>query len=252
MTLVVERHVDGPATHALVIGVSYYRHLPGGAGPFLDNPLGLAQLSAPEASARQVLSFLTDEYRHAGAPLATVELLMTPMSGPAPETVSGEPLESPTMASVRTAVQRWFGRCNSDPGNVAFFYFCGHGIERDSQYLLMEDFGAFEPALLENTLDLIAFHRGLAQCAAGTQLSFIDACREVPRELKQFVTGTGQGLLDARLDGNLSRDAPILWAAAQGRKAFACGGRRHVRVAVAAFAGGAGASATPRGRKTST
>ena len=146
---------------------------------------------------------------------------MTPVSGPAPETVSGEPLKSPTMANVKVAVHEWFQRCHSHPDNVAIFYFCGHGIERDSQYLLMEDFGAFQPALLDNTLDLIAFHRGLAQCAAGTQLIFVDACREVPRKLKQLVTGTGQGLLDARLDGNLSRDAPILWAAAQGQQAFA-------------------------------
>lgn len=33
MTLIYESPIPGPATHALVIGVGYYHHLPGNINP---------------------------------------------------------------------------------------------------------------------------------------------------------------------------------------------------------------------------
>lgn len=238
MTLVVEREVHGPATHALVIGVAHYRHLRGGSGPVMARNLGLQQLQAPRPSVREMVAFLADEYRNRAAPLATVDLLVSPTT---PGAEGG-----PTMAAVKIAIQDWYGRCNSDPGNVAIFYFCGHGLERDSQYLLMEDFGAFEGSLMGNALNMTRFHRGMAQCAAGTQLFFVDACREVSRELRALVVSGGESVLEPRLDGNLARDAPILYATAQGRKAFARTGAstQYVQALLQSLRG-AGASKSP-------
>lgn len=228
MTLLVDRGVAGPATHVLAVGVAHYRHLPGGEGPCLQRSLGLGQIRAPAPSVQDLIDFLVTEYRNSVAPLGTIALLRSP-AGPAGGSghAPAEPVavEGATMAAVKAAVQGWFQRCTTDPRNVALFYFCGHGVERDHQYLLMEDFGAFEPALLDNSLDLARFHCGMAQCAAQTQLFFVDACRELPRELTSLVSGSAQSVLDERVEGNLARDAPILWAAAQGRKAFALEGQ---------------------------
>ena len=239
MTLVVDHGAAGPATHALVIGVPHYRHLPGGTGPFLRRDYGLRQLQAPLLSVAQLVDFLVDEYRRSLAPLGTVEVLLGSDSG-APATVRGTPVEPPTMANVTAAVQRWSDRCSGSPDDVALFYFCGHGLEREHQLLLMEDFGAHEGSLLQNALDVDALHLGMARCPAGTQLFLVDACRELPRDLFPLVSGVAQGVLDARLDGNLPRDAPILRAAARGRKAFAAQGQstQFLQALVQALRGG--------------
>jgi hypothetical protein len=49
--------VDGPATHALVIGVGAYPHLIGGTGRTKYND-GMGQLTSPPISARLFASWL--------------------------------------------------------------------------------------------------------------------------------------------------------------------------------------------------
>ncbi|HET6478699.1 MAG TPA: hypothetical protein VFG35_01480 [Actinoplanes sp.] len=61
-------------THALVIGVSAYDHLPSvGAGPF-----GLSQLGSTAIGAYRFAVWLRDHYRNPDAPLATIRLLLSP------------------------------------------------------------------------------------------------------------------------------------------------------------------------------
>src|SRR5271170_4855975 len=61
---------DGPAFHALVIGVSHYRHLPGGGGKRATNTLteGFSQLSAAATSALSVACWIRDNYGPPGGP----------------------------------------------------------------------------------------------------------------------------------------------------------------------------------------
>src|SRR4051794_38186136 len=67
--------VKGPATHALVIGVGHYPHLPGGASKKkVANPDGMGQLKSPPESARAVARWLIEEYR-SDRPLSSVALL---------------------------------------------------------------------------------------------------------------------------------------------------------------------------------
>jgi hypothetical protein len=177
----------------------------------LNKTLGLKQLEAPWKSTRELVDFLREEYRNQAAPLATVDLLVSPR-----RTEHGT--SRPTMAAVAGAIQQWYGRCNTNPGNVAIFYFCGHGIEKDAQYLLMEDFGAIESSLLSNTLNLNDFRHGMARCAAQTQLLLIDACRDAPRDLK--ITGSGYPVLDIDPTAAWPRAGTLL-ATEKGKKAFA-------------------------------
>jgi hypothetical protein len=229
VTLVVSRDVQGPATHALVIGVPYYRHLSGGEGPFLKPDFGLQQLDAPRPSVRELVAFLEHEYQNSRAPLATVDVLLPADPAEAlpddPTARAAAAAARPTTENVKRAIQEWFQRCTTSSENVALFYFCGHGLEGAEQYLLLEDFGAFPPSVLDNTLNLDRFYAGMGTCTAKTQLFFVDACREWPRQLEDTVPGSGQAVLTATLTGGKDRDAPTFLAAAKGRKAFAAEGQ---------------------------
>src|SRR5688500_4570859 len=85
MSLWIDRR--GPAAppavgqlHALVIGVSYYDHLP---RPNEFPPLGretlqLCQVETPATSAYNFAKWLRDKYRNPAAPLATLRVVMSP------------------------------------------------------------------------------------------------------------------------------------------------------------------------------
>jgi Caspase domain len=221
MTLIVDNRPTGPALHAFVIGVGYYRHLPGGSGPVLDNTLDLEQVRTPPLSAQAVLHWLTTDYANTAAPLGTVELLMSTEDDFRHGTT---PVDRATLANTQQAVDAWFDRCTRSPGNLAFFYFCGHGLERDKQYLLLEDFGQAPRDPLAASIDLDRFHDGMAACAADTQVFIADACRQVPWDLIRTYGDMGNPLIPPALGGNTDRNAPILRAAAQGRPAFGAPG----------------------------
>jgi hypothetical protein len=73
---VEERAVRGPATHAIVIGVGKYDHLPGGGGTPVRRPEGMRQLTSPPASARRFAEWLISGLNYPPKPLASVALLL--------------------------------------------------------------------------------------------------------------------------------------------------------------------------------
>jgi hypothetical protein len=181
MALVYENLGDGPRTHVLVIGVGGYRHLDGGPSP-MDDPLlhgGLTQLSSPPLSALALRDRLVATNPNAWrAPLGSVDLLVSPHpEHPWPDGAEVK-LEEPTMSNIKSAFDAWKKRCDSDSGNVAILYFCGHGLEKDEQYVLASDFGANENRMWENAIAVDSTMGGLSHCEAETQCVFIDACRE--------------------------------------------------------------------------
>ena len=68
--------IGRPATHALVIGTSWYDNLP--EDPLLTGPLGLSQLDCAAMAAYSIASWLKAEYHNLEAPLATIRLLLSP------------------------------------------------------------------------------------------------------------------------------------------------------------------------------
>ena len=221
MTLIYEQESAGPQLHALIIGVGAYRHLPGGSDPVTHHTLGLQQLTGPPVSARAFATWVTADLAHPTAATGSVELLMSPAEEwVGPDGVS-RPIETPTLANVKQAFDRWYDRCDEDADNVALLYFCGHGVERESQYLLLEDFGASDRRIMENAVDIGATYRGLARCKAREQFIFIDACRETPFALLQRLDARDAEVLIApELSGDQRTNTALMFATSGGHKAY--------------------------------
>ena len=158
---------------------------------------------------------------NSAAPLGSIELLMSTEDD---FRYGGTAVDRATLPNAQRSVQGWFNRCHGNAGNLALFYFCGHGLERDKQYLLLEDFGEAPLDPLAASIDLDRFHDGMAACAADSQVFLADACRQVPWDLIKTYGDMGTPLIPPRLGGNTDRNAPILRAAAQGRPAFGAPG----------------------------
>lgn len=222
MTLILDAGAgSGPQVHVLVIGVGSYRHLPGGTEPVEHDTFGLGQLSSPPLSARTLVDWITAQLRHPTASLGTVELLLSPSEEwPLQD---GDPLtvELPTLANVKRAFDAWFDRCDAHEDNIAVLYFCGHGVERESQFLLLEDFGAASNRMLENAVDIGLTYRALAQCKAREQFVFVDACRQLTFQVAQYLTDTARPLLDPKLKADLRRNAALMFATSGGQMAYA-------------------------------
>jgi hypothetical protein len=183
---IFKANVAGPATHALVIGVSHYPHLPGGASKQkVANPDGMAQLASPAKSARAVAQWLIEQYDCPKRPLASVALLT---SEKAPGKFEFKPRgngkkagvvpTAATMPAVKQAILDWHASGDTNPDHLLLFYFCGHGISAGvEQALLMADFGEQPHAPLAGALDFRRFHVNMEECAARNQCYFIDACR---------------------------------------------------------------------------
>ncbi|MGI5372603.1 caspase family protein [Streptomyces iakyrus] len=230
MTTVVERHLTGPATHAFVVGVSHYRHLPGGSGPVSEiaETMELQQVDMPALSAVAFAAWLNEEYNNSDAPLASIEMLVS-SSSPVhfPAGGEGQAVEGATLSAVREAFSRWYKRCDSDEKNVAIFYFCGHGFARNSTFLLLEDWAAYEETPMHESIDLDRFHRGMGQCRSKTQLYFADACRSVDYTLTTTVTDSGTPLIQPNdMRNRPGRSAPVFYAAGDGQKAFGIPGQQ--------------------------
>jgi hypothetical protein len=233
--IVFSNKVNGPATHALIIGVGHYPHLPGGGKKRIANPDGMGQLTSPPESARQVARWLIEKYVSPTRPLGSVALL-TSEKAPSKfvfqaqgKTKSKTP-ELATMPAVEQAILEWHARCNTNPDHLLLFYFCGHGIAAGTELaLLMSDFGAKAKKPLDGALDFRRFHASMDECAARHQCYFIDACRVGSELLKRnegyagnpVIQWTGAG---ANPNGQL-RCGPIFYSTLANAAAYAKAGK---------------------------
>src|SRR5690348_285562 len=69
---------DAPQLHALIVGVSRYRHLPGGDGPEAEMTFGMRQLTSTALSGFRVLEWLQRRKDRLSRPLATARVLLSP------------------------------------------------------------------------------------------------------------------------------------------------------------------------------
>src|SRR4051812_28921685 len=67
----------GAGTHALVVGVGAYRHMPGGVGPIATANEGMGQLTSAPLSAREFAKWLATDFRHRTHPLRSLSLLVS-------------------------------------------------------------------------------------------------------------------------------------------------------------------------------
>ncbi|WP_405889849.1 caspase family protein [Streptomyces sp. NBC_00133] len=222
MTCVVDR-IDSsvPQVHALVIGVGGYRHLPGGREEAHPPPPVRGQLLSPPVSAAAFSDWAAKELRHPEAELGSIDLLVSyaPGSDPAARRDVGVP----SADAVTAAVRQWKRRCDTHEGNVALFFFAGHGLEYGSSYLLMEDYGAdSEEAPLDAALDLTYLVKAMRQCQARHQYFLVDACRTTPRSWSGMdLPPALRPLLSSSVAADRREEVGVLQATAGGSKAYA-------------------------------
>lgn len=219
------RDPNGPLTHALVIGVGKYPYLLD--GDRYDDLLaarvtmGLGQLDSPPISAEAFANWLLDEYASPTAELGSLEVLLSPGIFQRPDASGAlvQSVERATMQNIKAAFDRWERRCHADSGNVAVFYFCGHGLQCEVLLLLAEDFGANVNRPWENCIDFDTTWYGMGECRAATQCYFLDCCRETPIELLKAFTARTEALKTATGLAVSPRNAPVFKAAAVGQRA---------------------------------
>jgi hypothetical protein len=214
----------GPATHALVIGVSAY---PG-------RPLGLGDLPGAATSALMFARWLRDEYRPPDAPLGSVRLLLGPSRGePAEPDVA-----APTRDEVVKALNDWRADCHSSPENVAIVYLCGHGVleSTDGGVVLTQDAGRYPEAdqVLADAIDIDGVRNALTGPGGPTrQWYFVDACRERDSKLDKYDGLLRGGIRFERSSVPSGAHRPVFSAALPGRQAYQSGsGSLFVRALV--------------------
>lgn len=183
MALTFERHSNGqPQTHALVMGIGGYRHLLGGNDPkaqVLPQIGLLGQLTSAPRSALAFTEFLLEAKDDWIQPLGSVELLLS--QGPNDDFALPANLESSsaTFDSIQQAYDRWRTRCDSHEDNIAIFYLCGHGVEKEEQFILTEDFGSSPNNAWRKAFAFDSTKMAMRKSRAKTQCFFVDACRQI-------------------------------------------------------------------------
>ncbi|MFE4825260.1 caspase family protein [Streptomyces sp. NPDC056704] len=99
------------------------------------------------------------------------------------------PPPEPTIDNIREAFAKWAERCRQHPDNIALFYFCGHGLQGDGQYLLASDFNRYPTSSFSQAFDFDETRLALQQSGPRTQLYIVDACRDSCLERAGGVTG---------------------------------------------------------------
>lgn len=231
MTLLYQSQNAGPGTHVLAIGVGAYPYLLKGTKTLADKPLGLKQLASPPESLKAMLAWLLkgiDEpgpaaFINADAPLATIDALV---SSPEPTTVAmpGGPvtLDPALRENIQAAFEAWLQRVRGHADSIGVFYFCGHGIMVSDHYLLAEDFGRSNAQPWTHAFDITNTMRAVERQVTGSLFFFLDACREVSRDVALTLGANPQALFGADLTRKVSRRSlTSISATGEGELAFA-------------------------------
>jgi hypothetical protein len=216
----------GPRTHAFVLGVSRYAHLPKRPqDPVSDETFGLRQLESAATSTVRFARWMTASYNRPDAPLKDLWLLLSP-SARERRKLSGEERAAPaaTRDEVRAALDEWKAACEADRDGVAVFYASGHGIvlgPHEGGIVLLEDFNAEPDRRMERTLSVVDARSGLAgPNACKRQFWFLDACQPLP-ERRGGIELRSAGL--PGWNGHLPEHtevSPLFMSAATGTLAF--------------------------------
>jgi caspase domain-containing protein len=207
-------------THVLIIGVGEYPYLRGGIVADIPAAMGLGQLTSPPVSAAALANWFLDDYNNPTAPLGSLEILLSPGPLVRPDT-SAISVESATFDHIKTAFNAWDARAHTNARNIAIFYFCGHGMQKEQALLLPEDFGEDQNQLWDRAINIDRTILGMEACNARSQLYLLDACREQPLDMLKFSSVDARTLKATKAPISDPRDAPVLRAAPPRGKAFA-------------------------------
>jgi hypothetical protein len=240
-----------PGLHALIVGISKYRHLPvPGERPTKHQQrwsLGLRQLTAAARTGLLVYQWLVDVSSSLLVPLTTCRTLLVPSDAElAASAELGDLAGDAALKTFLRVAQDWRDDVASNADNVAFFYFAGHGFQRKrgDQVLLLEDVGDGAGGKLTNAVDTFSLVQGMAQSEenpdiAQRQFFFFDACRMQPRDAYKYESQPCTAVFDPP---TLTQDDRIVLeynTAVPGAEAFAIRGEQTVfsKALLTAFAG---------------
>ncbi len=172
--LYLDERGTGPGVHALIIGVGRYPYL---TGKHLEFD-GYRDLTSAPVSALHFMQKLVDtDVAEWAVPVASVDVLLSPTRTLVNHTGTHVDVADPTRENIQEAFQHWLNRCASHPENIGVFYFCGHGVQAESQVLLASDFARFDDSPFMGAFAYDVSRDGILQFGPPTQCVFIDACR---------------------------------------------------------------------------
>lgn len=203
----------------------------GGDGQLAAQPMGLRQLDSPPVSLKALIDwFLAPTmqpesvgFSNTTAPLGSIHALASANSPVSINTPNGLiNLDPANMANVESAFASWLAALKRNDLNIGVFYFCGHGFMVSDHFLLAEDFGSNDLQPWAKAFNITNTIRGVEREVKGALYFFLDACREVSRELALSIGGNPNALLDANVTKKMSRSSLVrISATGEGQLAFA-------------------------------
>jgi hypothetical protein len=188
--------VNRAETHVLIIGVNDYPNSKHPQAWACTTATGVSKLTSPTLSARALADWFLTEFHNSSAPLGSLDLLLSeavPETYQDPKTKHAHAIGRADFVGIQTSFQNWETRCNSDPGNVAAFYFCGHAAEGCNRILLPSDFPILSQHNEPDWNQVVNFNAtctAMEYCLAAHQFYFLDCCRtQLPPELASSPLG---------------------------------------------------------------
>ena len=198
MTKIFERAVETSATHAFVIGVGSYPDAKPGKG--FDPALrSVPDIASAADGARLMCDWLLSNQDRLIAPLASLEVLIREAADP-PGTIpypwvnpSANPIDIPDYKNIEQAGKDWVKRLKARPGDVAFFYICGHGARLGSDpVVFLTDLNHDETDPWGGYLNVGETATAFKQLAPiKAAFFFVDACQEFSPKLELMKTRGG-------------------------------------------------------------
>ena len=218
-----------PGTFAVIIGISLYNHLAGGAGQQALEQYDLPQLQVSAQTAYRFFQWLQDEYQCPDGLPAKCWLLLAPTKEEIQHEMQiTEHMDSPSFQNIDTAVREWFSCMENLSADIAaksraIFFFSGHGIEITQNNQLLFPCNYLEPPsppVLDRAVSTENLWKGLAALYVPNQFFFVDACRNDHDKLRNLEIRGTPILNEPRARGTRPRNSPILYASASGSQAW--------------------------------
>lgn len=225
---------DGhPGTHALVIGLSAYPFLGGGA-EFKQNSADfdfkMEQLTSPAISAFYVAHWLRQAAARLPAPLASCRLLLAP----SPEELARiQALDSSVrihdtdgrFETLADALHDWRRDAARNKNNVAWFYFSGHGMQFRNALLLTTEYNQKKRVPFNGAVDFGEVLDGMMVTQtfpylAQQQFYMIDACRSQAPDLSKISNSHRRSVWVTRFEATGERRCTIIYATRTGAPAY--------------------------------
>jgi hypothetical protein len=174
-----------PGVYALVVGVSVYPCLEGGATPAAQT-YGLGQLLSSASTAAAVFEWLRTDYRRDQLPVVWCYLLLAPTAEERAQLDAAglTHYAHPDYETLRRAIKAWVGAVPGQPPAAqrsrTLFFFSGHGMQVHRRALLLpsdyldSSLGAPD---VQNCISAEDLQEWMKESPVAEHLALLDACR---------------------------------------------------------------------------